>query len=440
MWVVSMLIVWGGAALFLWWNAIQTEAQVRQMARAVASTLAVTIGNDWENTTHMETTVHLASRQDGVAYVKVRLPSGGLRTSAGDPGIDPSQVWVESEPITHFNQQLGSVEVAVFRWVGTELLEPWVRTTLWITVAATLVATLVSWRVTERATKPLERLRTAVVHWEEPVSLDPAEFSGARELEDLFAGFNEMRQRALARRAELEQEVAARTEELDEAYRALETSFQETVAALAATLDARDRMTASHGNRTAELAGRMAETLGMSAEEQRRLVLAATLHDIGKIGVPEAVLLKPGPLTEAEWRQMQAHAAIGGEILGAVSGMADVAEAVRHHHERWDGSGYPDGLAGEQIPYMSRIIAVADAAEAMCSRRRYRASLGAETVLAELRRCSGTQLDPRIVEQAWDVIEATVRSWCSEEAERSREAASEPVLTTAGRERTSHAD
>lgn len=113
MWVVSMLIVWGGAALFLWWNAIQTEAQVRQMARAVASTLAVTIGNDWENTTHMETTVHLASRQDGVAYVKVRLPSGGLRTSAGDPGIDPSQVWVESEPITHFNQQLGSVEVAV---------------------------------------------------------------------------------------------------------------------------------------------------------------------------------------------------------------------------------------------------------------------------------------------------------------------------------------
>lgn len=416
MWVVSMLIVWGAAALFLWWNALQTESQVRGMARAVASTVAVTIGRDWDDTADVETSVHLAARQNAVAYVKVRLPSGALRFSAGDPGLDPALVWVEVEPVSHFNRQLGNVEVAVFRSVGAEMLRPWVRTTLWITLVATGVATLVAWRVTARATVPLERLRTAVVNWEEPGTLDPTDFSGVRELEELAAGFRSMRQRALARRAELEQEVAARTEELDQAYRALETSFQETAAALAKALDARDRMTASHGNRTAELAGRMALALGMSDAEQRRMTLAANLHDIGKIGVPEAVLLKPGPLTEAERRQMQEHSAIGAAILEEISGMADVAEVVRHHHERWDGRGYPDGLAAQQIPYMSRILAVADATEAMCASRRYRQPLSPSEVLSELKRCSGTQFDPAIVERTWDVLVETVQTWCRQGA------------------------
>jgi len=416
MWIVSMLIVWSGAALFLWWNAHQTEAQVRGMARAVASTVAVTIGSDWDDVTDVETSVHLAARQDGVAYVKLRFPSGGLRFSAGDPGISQDLVWVEVEPVSHFNQQLGQVEVAVFRSLGAAMLRPWVRTTLWVTLLATVVATLAAWRVTERATVPLERLRMAVVHWEEPGTLVPTGVSRVRELEDLAAGFHAMRQRALAKRAELEQEVAARTEELDQAYRALETSFQETAAALAKALDARDRMTASHGNRTAELAGRMAQALGMSEAEQGRMTLAANLHDIGKIGVPEAVLLKPGPLTDAEWQQMREHPVIGAAILEEVSGMADVAEVVRHHHERWDGRGYPDGLVGQQIPYMSRILAVADATEAMCASRRYRQPLAAAEVLSELRRCSGTQFDPLIVERTWDVLEQTVQSWCRQGA------------------------
>lgn len=412
MWAVSMLIVWAAAALFLWWTAVRTEAQVRAMAQAVASTLAVTIAAEWHNTTQIETPVHLAAREPGVAFVKVRFPTGSLRVSAGDPAVEPALIWLEQAEVEYFNEHLGTVEVAVFRSLGADLLRPWVQATLLITVVATVIATLVSWRVTVRMTRPLERLRSAVVRWEEPAAFDPAVYHGLRELEELAAGFMEVRQQALAKRAELEAEVAVRTEELAEAYQALETSFQQTAAALAKALDARDRMTASHGNRTADLVGKIAQALGMGKAEQRRLILAANLHDIGKIGVPEDILLKPGPLTPEERLRMQEHAAIGASILGEVAGMADVAKVVRHHHERWDGKGYPDGLVGEETPYMSRILAVADAVEAMCARRRYREPMSEVQVLAELRRCSGTQFDPVIVERAWDVLVDTVRVWC----------------------------
>lgn len=414
MWVVSMLIVWAAAALFLWWTAVRTEAQVRAMAQAVASTLAVTIAAEWSDTPRIETPVHLASREPGVAFVKVRFPSGSLRISAGDPAVDPALVWLEEAPVTHFNAHLGTVEVAVFRSFGADLLRPWVQATLLITVLATLLTSLVAWRVSVRMTRPLERLRSAVVRWEEPAAFDPADYQGVRELEELAAGFMEVRQQALARRAELEAEVAVRTEELAAAYQALEASFQQTAAALAKALDARDRMTASHGNRTAQLSVEIAHALGMSWAEQRRLMLAAHLHDIGKIGVPESILLKPGPLTQEERLQMQQHAVIGASILSEVDGMADVALVVRHHHERWDGKGYPDGLVGEETPYMSRILAVADATEAMCARRTYRNPMCEEAVLAELRRCSGTQFDPFIVDRAWGVLAATVRKWCRE--------------------------
>lgn len=414
MWLVSMLIVWAAAALFLWWTAVRAEGQVRAMAQAVASTLAATIAVEWEDTPQIETPVHLAAREPGVAFVKVRFASGSLRVTAGDPAIDPSLVWVERAPVEHFNEELGTVEVAVFRSFGADLVRPWVRATLLITVLATAVTSLVSWQVTARLTRPLRRLRTAVLRWEEPAGFDPAEYRAVRELEELAEGFQAVRKRALAKRAELEAEVAVRTEELAQAYEALERSFQQAAAALAKALDARDRMTASHGNRTAELADRIAAALGMSEAERRRLMLAANLHDIGKIGVPESILLKPGPLTPEERLRMQEHADIGASILGEVEGMADVACIVRHHHERWDGKGYPGGLVGEQTPYMSRILAVADAVEAMCAPRRYRPPMSAAEVLAEVRRSCGTQFDPDIVERAWPVIEETVRSWCGE--------------------------
>lgn len=411
MWLVSIVIVWAAAGLFLWWTGVRTEAQVRSMARAIAATLSDTVGTEWSRIDHVEVPVHLAARQHGVAFVKVRLPEGALRISAGDPGVDPELVWVEEAPVTHYNERLGTIEVAVFRSVGAQLYRPWVWATIGISIGAMFLATAASLVVTAHTTRPLQRLRDLAVHWEEPLRFELADFGGPRELEELAIGMLRMRQRALTKRAELEQEVAEQTEELAQAYAALERSFQETAASLAKALDARDRLTASHGNRTAQLAGRLAAALGLSDEEQRRLVLAANLHDVGKIGVPEAVLLKPGPLTREEWHLMQQHPAIGAAILGEVSGMADVAKVVRHHHERWDGKGYPDGLAGEEIPFFSRILAVADSVESMCARRHYRDPMPCDAVLAEIQRCSGTQFDAEIVRKAWPTIVETVEAW-----------------------------
>ncbi len=415
MWAVSMLTLWVAAGLFLWWTNVNTEQQVRTMARTVASTVAITVGEVWSSPPMVEVPVHQASRQDGIAFIKVRLPHGGLRMSAGDPGVSPDKVWVESAPITMFNESLGTVEVGVLRSIGAALVRPWVWTTVGITLSGTLLVTLAALMVSARTTRPLEQLRRIAVRWEEPLEVDPKAFGGPRELEELAEGLLSMRERALAKKAELEREVAAQTEELASAYAALERSFQETAASLAKALDARDRMTANHSIRTAELAGRLGVALQLGEAELRTLVLAATLHDVGKIGVPESVLLKKGPLTPEEWRQMKYHPVIGAAILQEVTDMADLAEIVRHHHERWDGYGYPDGLKEEEIPYLSRIITVADSIEAMCARRLYREPLPAGTVLAEVERCAGSQFDPVIVTKGWAGIVETVHSWCPSE-------------------------
>jgi len=418
MWAVSMVILWTAAGLFLWWTSVNMEVQVRTMARTVASTVAVTVGEVWSSVPALEVPVHQAARQDGIAFVKVRLPHGALLVSAGDPGIEPSRVWTEAAPIVRYNEHKGTVEVGVFRSVGEAMIRPWVWTSIGITLSATLLITLVTLLVSARTTRPLQRLREIAVRWEEPLAIEKGEFVGPREMEELAEGLLSMRERARATKAELEQEVAERTEELATAYAALERSFQETAASLAKALDARDRMTANHSNRTAQLAGRLGAALGLGEEELRRLVLAATLHDVGKIGIPESVLLKAGPLTNDEWRQMKYHPVIGAEILLEVTDMADLAKIVRHHHERWDGTGYPDGLKGQEIPYLSRIITVADSIEAMCARRLYREPLPAGTVLAEVQRCMGTQFDPAIVTMGWPEIVQTVTDWCPTEVNK----------------------
>jgi HD-GYP domain-containing protein (c-di-GMP phosphodiesterase class II) len=128
------------------------------------------------------------------------------------------------------------------------------------------------------------------------------------------------------------------------------------------------------------------------------LVRAAELHDVGKIAIPEEILHKPGPLDELEWELMRKHTLIGERILGAAPAMAPIAAAVRWSHERWDGAGYPDGIAGEEIPLAARIVFVCDAYDAMRTSRPYRRAISREQAIAELRRGAGSQFDPRIVE------------------------------------------
>jgi diguanylate cyclase (GGDEF)-like protein/putative nucleotidyltransferase with HDIG domain len=167
-------------------------------------------------------------------------------------------------------------------------------------------------------------------------------------------------------------------------------------ASLARAVDARDVYTGSHSQRVAELAARTARRLGLPDEEVELTRLAASLHDLGKLAIPEEILRKPGPLTEPERIVLERHPQIGFRMLESL-GVDPVADWVLHHHERWDGSGYPDGVSGERIPLGARIIFVADAYDAMISERVYRRRVSPEEAIAELDRCAGTQFDPRVV-------------------------------------------
>ena len=174
-------------------------------------------------------------------------------------------------------------------------------------------------------------------------------------------------------------------------------------ASLARAVDARDVYTGSHSQRVAELAARTARRLGLPEEEVELTRLAASLHDLGKLAIPEEILRKPGPLTEPERMVLERHPQIGFRMLESL-GVDPVADWVLHHHERWDGSGYPDGLPGDQIPLGARIIFVADAYDAMTSERVYRRRVLTEQAVAELRRCAGTQFDPEIVDALADEL------------------------------------
>jgi diguanylate cyclase (GGDEF)-like protein len=167
-------------------------------------------------------------------------------------------------------------------------------------------------------------------------------------------------------------------------------------ASLAKAVDARDTYTGSHSERVGELAAKVATRLGLNAEQVELTRLAGSLHDLGKLAIPEEILRKPGTLTDSERLVLERHPQIGFRMLDSL-GVDPVADLVLHHHERWDGTGYPDGLRGEQIPLGARIIFVTDAYDAMTSDRIYRPKRSAQAALVELERCAGTQFDPGIV-------------------------------------------
>ncbi len=189
---------------------------------------------------------------------------------------------------------------------------------------------------------------------------------------------------------------------------ALEHAYVDVVLALARAMDARDTDTANHSERIAAWAERTARALGCPEEQVRQVRWAALLHDIGKVGVPDHILRKPGPLTEAEWEVIRRHPSIGEEILKPVAALREVAHIVRHHQERWDGTGYPDGLAGEDIPLGARIIAVVDSYGAITDHRPYRRARTHQEAVEELKRCAGSQFDPRVVEAFLQVLEEEV--------------------------------
>ena len=196
----------------------------------------------------------------------------------------------------------------------------------------------------------------------------------------------------------LNEEVERQTRVANERADRLERMSGETVQVLALSIDAKDRYTNGHSFRVSLYAVALGERVGLGPEELRTLEREALLHDIGKIGVPDAVLNKPGWLTEEEFETVKRHAAIGGHILERSESLSGAVDVARHHHERWDGTGYPDGLAGERVPFHARIVAVADAYDAMRSNRVYRRGMAPEKIRRELEEGKGSQFDPALAE------------------------------------------
>ncbi len=180
-------------------------------------------------------------------------------------------------------------------------------------------------------------------------------------------------------------------------YDDLNAMFLGTLEALTASIDAKDRYTCGHSQRVAHLTQQLARVIGLDENVVRRMHIAGLVHDVGKIGVPEGLLLKPGKLTDEEFAWIKRHPEIGYRILKDIPQLQDILPGVLYHHERWDGRGYPKGLKGEEIPQVARLIGLADSFDAMSSTRTYRSGMDRKQVLKEIERCSGTQFDPELV-------------------------------------------
>mgnify|MGYP005842406723 CR=1 FL=1 len=205
----------------------------------------------------------------------------------------------------------------------------------------------------------------------------------------------------------LEEKVRDRTKQLDGKNHELRTAYIQTIRALAEAIDAKDAYTRGHSERVAVYASRLGRQMGLRTDLIERIYFAGLLHDVGKIGVPDAIITKPDRLTPEEYEEIKKHPEIGAKILEPVEFLHSIVPCVRHHHEWYDGcsAGYPDRLAGDQIPLPSRVIVVADTVEAMTSDRPYRKALSIEIVVDELRKYSGTQFDPVVVDAFLRLLE-----------------------------------
>ena len=187
-------------------------------------------------------------------------------------------------------------------------------------------------------------------------------------------------------------------------YQRLRTEARRTFEKISRLLDERDHYTAVHSSDVADLAVRIAEEMSLSQAEIERVEIAARVHDIGKVAVPDSILLKPGPLTDEEWEVMKRHPIVSAELIEGLEIYAPVADAVRHEHERWDGSGYPDGLRGEEIPMISRVIAAADIHNALSTDRPYRGAFSPEETVEMIRQMRGTDIDPAVADALLRVV------------------------------------
>ena len=198
----------------------------------------------------------------------------------------------------------------------------------------------------------------------------------------------------------------SRNAELEMVLESLQDTYLATMKSLATVIEAKDQTTRGHLDRTQVFGLALARRVDAELAQSPTLGYGFFLHDIGKVGIPEHILCKAGPLSVDEWTVMRNHPIIGAQIVAPIAFLSDTIELIRHHHEWYDGTGYPDGLASEAIPLGARVFAVADSFDAMTSDRPYRGSIGAERALAELKGGAGTQFDPAIVRVFVEMVES----------------------------------
>ena len=193
--------------------------------------------------------------------------------------------------------------------------------------------------------------------------------------------------------------------ELTDTYEKLEQAYLESIETLRYTVEAKDTYTRGHSDRVSEYSVLIGKTLNLPENDIKTLQIGGLFHDVGKIGVPDIILQKESKLTDDEYSEIKNHPSIGAHILSTATIFKDIIPIVKHHHERYDGKGYPSQLKGEEIPYLARIAAIADSFDAMTSKRTYRDSLPIETVISEFKRCKGTQFDPELTDVFLDILE-----------------------------------
>ncbi len=200
-------------------------------------------------------------------------------------------------------------------------------------------------------------------------------------------------------------EIKKINRELADTYEKLEKAYLESVQTLRYTVEAKDSYTRGHSDRVSEYSVLLGKYLNLPEETLNTLRIGGLFHDVGKIGVPDSILQKESRLTDDEYSEIKNHPSIGAHILSTATIFHDIIPIVKHHHEKYDGTGYPGRLQGEDIPYLARIAAIADSFDAMTSRRTYRDSLPMDVVISEFKRCKGTQFDPKLADVFLDILE-----------------------------------
>jgi len=302
------------------------------------------------------------------------------------PGPVGDLIEIES-PVVFMNKNLGSVILDVDWSVLSAALNEARRRVIGFFAVILALGIVSGILLSSNLTKPIKELTSGVEQLKQGKIRQPLRVFSKDELGRLTASFNEM--------SEL---ITSQRDSLARNARELEDAYISTVRVVAATIDARDAYTLGHSTRVSELAVAIAKELGLTGRELEDVEVACLFHDVGKIKIPDSILHKKGRLSPGEWKEMQKHAEYGAEILSKAPSLSKLIPAVRHHHEWYDGNGYPDGLSRKAIPLAAGIISLVDAYDAMTSDRPYRTAMTEEQALNTIRESSGKQFDPELTQ------------------------------------------